>query len=238
VSEPPALSVVVPAYNEERRLPVTLGNLVPWLEANRPAFELVLVDDGSTDRTADVLREWAERHLRIRVVTQTPNRGKGRALAEGVKVSGGDLVLVSDTDFSTPITELPKLEAALEAGADVAIGSRAKRGAKVELSQPFYRVVMGKSFNLAVQAVLLPGIWDTQCGFKLFRGAIARDLFGGLATDGFGYDIDVLYQARRRGSRIAEVPVRWINSPETKVSPVRNSLEMFGDIFRVRFARR
>ncbi len=234
MSDTPELSVVVPAYNEERRLPITLENIVPFLESDSRRFEVILVDDGSTDRTLAIMREWAAGHPAIHNVAQSPNQGKGRALAEGVKASRGRLVLVSDTDFSTPITELAKLEAAIATGADIAIGSRAKRGAQVELSQPFYRVLMGKTFNLIVQLLILPGIWDTQCGFKLFRGEVARDLFGRLTTDGFGYDVDVLYRARRARCRIAEVPVRWINSPESKVSPVRSSLEMLGDILRLR----
>ena len=235
MSAAPDLSVVVPAYNEERRLPITLENVLPVLEADHRTFEMILVDDGSTDSTLAIMRDWAARHPCLHVVAQQPNLGKGRALAEGVKTSRGALVLVSDTDFSTPITELPKLESAIGAGADIAIGSRAKRGAQVELSQPAYRVLMGKTFNLIVQALILPGIWDTQCGFKLFRGEVARDLFGRLTTDGFSYDVDVLYRARRSKRRIAEVPVRWINSPESKVSPVRSSLEMLRDIIRLRF---
>ncbi len=231
------LSVVVPAYNEERRLPVTLAAVLPWLEARGPSFELILVDDGSLDGTLDLMREWASKHPAVRVVAQSPNRGKGRALAEGVKVACGRLVLVSDADFSTPITELGKLEEAIRGGADIAIGSRAKRGARVEHSQPFYRVLMGKTFNLVVQALILPGLWDTQCGFKLFRSEVAHDLFAALTTDRFGYDVDVLYRARRRRLRIAELPVRWINSPETKVNAVRDSSQMLKDILRLRFTR-
>jgi dolichyl-phosphate beta-glucosyltransferase len=235
VPEAPELSVVVPAFNEERRLPITLENVLPFLEACGRRFEVILVDDGSSDSTLAIMREWAQRHPCVLVVTQQPNLGKGRAIAQGVKVSRGGLVLVSDTDFSTPITELPKLEAAVDAGADIAIGSRGKRGSQVELSQPIYRVLMGKTFNLIVQGLILPGIWDTQCGFKLFRGGIARELFARLTTDGFSYDVDILFRARRARLRIIEVPVRWINSPESKVSPVRSSLQMLRDIFRLRF---
>jgi dolichyl-phosphate beta-glucosyltransferase len=237
VPEAPELSVVVPAYNEERRLPITLENVLPVLEAGGRGFEMILVDDGSSDATLAIMREWAESHPCVVVVAQQPNLGKGRAIAEGVKVARGRLVLVSDTDFSTPITELPKLEQALDAGADIAIGSRGKRGSQVELSQPVYRVLMGKTFNLIVQALILPGIWDTQCGFKLFRGPVAHDLFARLTTDGFSYDVDVLFRARRAHLRVSEVPVRWINSPESKVSPVRSSLQMLRDIFRLRFGR-
>jgi len=231
------LSVVVPCYNEEQRLPRTIELIERYLDARGEPYELILVDDGSADETRKVMDEAAARHPAVKIVLLPKNRGKGRALAEGVQVSRGETVLVTDADLSTPIDELPKLEAALAKGAGVAIGSRAVRGSRVELAQPIYRVLMGKVFNLIVQAVLLPGIWDTQCGFKLFRGDIARDVFAGLTTDGFGYDPEVLYLAKKKGMRIAEVPVVWRNSAPTKVSAVRSSLDMFRHVLRVRFRK-
>lgn len=231
------LSVVIPCFDEERRLPESLARAMPYLEARPRTFELILVDDGSRDGTLAMMRGLAASDPRVRVVGHQPNLGKGRALADGVAVSRGRLVLVSDADFSTPIEELDKLEARIAAGAGVAIASRAKRDSRVEVSQPIYRVLMGKTFNLMVQAVLLPGLWDTQCGFKLFRGDLGRRLFADLRTNGFGYDIEILYRARRQGTRIEEVPVSWYNSAPTKVAPLRHSLEMFADIFRVRLRR-
>ena len=231
------LSVVVPCYNEEQRLPRTIELIERYLDARGEPYELILVDDGSADETRKVMDEAAALHPGVKIVALPKNRGKGRALAEGVQVSRGETVLVTDADLSTPIDELPKLEAALAKGAGVAIGSRAVRGSRVELAQPIYRVLMGKVFNLIVQAVLLPGIWDTQCGFKLFRGDIARDVFAGLTTDGFGYDPEVLYLAKKKGMRIAEVPVVWRNSAPTKVSAVRSSLDMFRHVLRVRFRK-
>jgi dolichyl-phosphate beta-glucosyltransferase len=230
------LSVVVPCYNEEQRLPRTIELIERYLDARGDTYELILVDDGSVDGTRKVMDEAAARHA-SRIVALPRNRGKGRALAEGVKASQGETVLVTDADLSTPIEELAKLEAALATGAGVAIASRAVRGSRVELAQPIYRVLMGKAFNLIVQAVLLPGIWDTQCGFKLFRGDIARDVFAGLTTDGFGYDPEVLYLAKKKGVRIAEVPVVWRNSAPTKVMAVRSSLDMFRHVLRVRFGK-
>lgn len=232
---PVDLSVVIPCLDEERRLPESLATVVPYLESRPGTFELILVDDGSLDGTLALMRELANSDRRIRVVAHQPNLGKGRSLADGVAVSRGRLVLVSDADFSTPIGELPKLEARIRAGAGVAIASRATRGSRVEVSQPVYRVLMGKTFNLMVQAVLLPGLWDTQCGFKLFRGELGRRLFAELKTNGFGYDVEVLYRARRQGERIDEVAVSWYNSAPTKVAALRHSLEMFTDIFRIRF---
>jgi len=131
---------------------------------------------------------------------------------------------------------MPKLEAAIAAGADVAIGSRAKRGAR-EVDQPLHRRLMGKSFNLLVQGLLLPGIWDTQCGFKLFKGDVARDLFGRLRTEGFAYDVEILVLARRSGYQISEVPVRWINSSTSRVETVRHSRQMLTDVLHIRLGR-
>jgi dolichyl-phosphate beta-glucosyltransferase len=162
------------------------------------------------------------------------NQGKGRALASGMALSTGDVVLVSDADLSTPIDELPKLETMLRDGADIAIASRAKRGAEIEIAQPPHRVLMGKVFNLIVQALLLPGLWDTQCGFKLFKGRSGRELFSKLRTDGFAYDVEVLYRARCAKLVIAEVPVRWQHSAPTRVAAIRSSLQMLRDIFKIR----
>lgn len=236
--ERPRLSVVIPCYNEELRLPRTIEQIERYLGARGDRYELILVDDGSADDTRRVMEEAAAKNKSIRIVALPVNRGKGRALAEGVKVSRGDYVLVTDADLSTPIDELPKLDAALAAGAGVAIGSRAIKGSRVELSQPIYRVLMGKAFNIIVQLVLLPGIWDTQCGFKEFRGDIAHDVFAGLTTDGFGYDPEVLYLAKKRGVRIAEVPVVWRNSAPTKVNAISSSLDMFRHVVRIRFRHR
>jgi dolichyl-phosphate beta-glucosyltransferase len=147
-------------------------------------------------------------------------------------------VLISDADFSTPIDELVKLTAAIDAGSDVAIGSRAKRGSQVEISQPAHRVLMGKIFNLLVQVVVLPGFWDTQCGFKLWKGPAAREVFAEMKLDGnVAFDVEVLYRARRHGYRIAEIPVRWYDSIPSRISPLRHSAEALVDIAKIRFLK-
>jgi dolichyl-phosphate beta-glucosyltransferase len=229
------LSVVIPCYNEELRLPRTIELVERYLDGNKTTYELILVDDGSVDGTRQVMDAAARQHAGVQIEALPHNRGKGRALAVGVEAAKGDEVLVTDADLSTPIEELNKLQAALQRGAGIAIGSRALRASRVEVSQPFYRVLMGKGFNLIVQAVLLPGIWDTQCGFKLFRGDVAHRVFANLITDGFGYDPEVLYRARKEGVKIAEVPVVWRNSAPTKVSPVRSSVDMLKHVVRLRF---
>jgi dolichyl-phosphate beta-glucosyltransferase len=233
----PALSIVVPCYNEEKRLPRTIEQIERYLAGKGSVYELILVDDGSTDATRQIMDAAAKHNQRVRIQALRQNRGKGRALAEGVAAARGSEILVTDADLSTPIDELEKLQAEVRKGAGVAIASRALRASRVEISQPIYRVLMGKVFNLLVQVVLLPGIWDTQCGFKLFRADVAHDAFAQLTTDGFGYDPEVLYRAKQKGVRIAEVPVIWRNSAPTKVSPIKSSLDMFRHVLRIRFRR-
>jgi dolichyl-phosphate beta-glucosyltransferase len=233
----PALSIVVPCYNEEKRLPRTIEQIERYLAGKGSVYELILVDDGSTDATRQIMDAAAKHNQRVRIQALRQNRGKGRALAEGVAAARGSEILVTDADLSTPIEELDKLQAEVRKGAGVAIASRALRASRVEISQPIYRVLMGKVFNLLVQVVLLPGIWDTQCGFKLFRADVAHDAFAQLTTDGFGYDPEVLYRAKQKGVRIAEVPVIWRNSAPTKVSPIKSSLDMFRHVLRIRFRR-
>ncbi|MGH7867422.1 MAG: dolichyl-phosphate beta-glucosyltransferase [Candidatus Dormibacteraceae bacterium] len=223
------LSVVIPAYNEAERLPVTVEKIRDYLLKQNESFELILVDDGSADRTQVLMEELSEALSEVRMVALEQNRGKGRAIAEGVRVARGERILFSDADLSTPIEELFKLEQALEAGADIAIGSRAIRGG-AELEQHFYRRVMGRTLNLLVRIVLLRGLLDTQCGFKLFRAEVAHSLFEQLYTDGFAFDIEILRRAQQAGYRIAEVPVSWFNSESSRVSPIRHSFQVLRDL--------
>ena len=193
------LSVIVPCYNEQDRLPATVVAIKRYMSERGLEYELILSDDGSRDGTASAIAHAMNGAEQVRAATLPQNRGKGRALAAGVAMSRGDRVLLTDADLSTPIEELPKLEARLDAGAGVAIGSRSIKGSQIVISQPVYRVLMGKTFNLIVQTLLLPGLWDTQCGFKLFRGDLARAVFAELRTDGFGYDPEALYLAKSYG---------------------------------------
>jgi len=239
VADPPELSVVVPAYNESRRLPATLSVIKPYLNSLGVSWEVILVNDGSSDPTMELIR--GEQGLdpgHVRGIDLQPNGGKGRAVAAGVAASQGTLVLISDADFSTPIDEWLKLKAAIDGGSDVAIGSRAKRGSKVEISQPAHRVLMVNIFNLIVQVVVLPGFWDTQCGFKLWKGPVAREVFAEMKLDGnVAFDVEVLYRARRHGYRIAEIPVRWYDSIPSRISPLRHSAEALVDIAKIRFLK-
>lgn len=230
----PFITVVIPAFNEVKRLAVTLGPMWRSLRRRFADFEMIVVDDGSTDGTAEVVRTFSIEHQNVRLISYPINRGKGYAVRQGVLSSSGQYVLFSDADQSTPMREVRKLLRALES-CDIAIGSRAIRESRIAQYQPIYRVVMGKTFNKFVQLMTVPGVKDTQCGFKCFFGDEARELFSRCRIDGFSFDVEVLYLARRKGLRIAEVGVYWRNSPESKVHPVWHSLQMLRDLLRIRF---
>jgi dolichyl-phosphate beta-glucosyltransferase len=227
------LSVVIPAYNEQARLGPTLRAVVRYLEAEKPDFEVVVVDDGSTDRTSSVVREMAAEEPRIRLVELGANAGKGAAVRAGMLAAEGATILFSDADLATPIEELAKLERALAGGADIAIASRAADGADIRVRQHPLRELMGRTFNVMVRLSGLQGLRDTQCGFKLFRREAARDLFGRATVDGFAFDVEILVLARGR-YRVAEVPVVWRHIEESKVSPGTDAARMFFDLLRIR----
>ena len=233
-------SLVVPAFNEHRRIESSLRAIGEWTRS-RPGgwdWEVHLVDDGSTDGTRAVARRVAgEIDLPLRIHVHESNRGKGAAIRTGVLASTGDPILISDTDLSTPLSEWSKLAEKLPTHPS-AIGSRALRENLVRRKQPFYRQLLGRSGNLLVRLLAVPGIRDTQCGFKLFRGPVARDLFAESRIDRFAYDVEVLYLARARGISIAEVPVLWFNSPDSRVSVFRDSLATLRDLFRIRWIHR
>jgi dolichyl-phosphate beta-glucosyltransferase len=192
---------------------------------------VLVVDDGSRDRTVEVAEGFAARG--VRVIRHERNRGKGAAVRTGLIASRGDAVLLSDADASTPIEELEKLELSLPE-APVVFGSRAVAGSDIRQHQPFYRELMGKTFNQIIQLLGVRGVSDTQCGFKLLAGDVARELGAKLTIDGFAYDVELVWLARRHGYPIAEVGVIWVNSPDSRVDPIRSSLSMFRDVIRMR----
>ncbi|HEX3131292.1 MAG TPA: dolichyl-phosphate beta-glucosyltransferase [Thermoanaerobaculia bacterium] len=226
-----AVSLVIPAYNEAERLGSTLERAVGYLSRRGAPYEVLVVDDGSRDRTVEVAEGFSDRG--VRVIRHERNRGKGAAVRTGVLASQGDEVLLSDADASTPIEELEKLERSLSE-APVVFGSRAVDGADVRQHQPFYRELMGKTFNRIIRLLGVRGVSDTQCGFKLMAGDVARELGAKLTIDGFAYDVELVWLARRRGYPIAEVGVIWVNSPDSRVDPVRSSLSMLRDVIRMR----
>lgn len=229
------ISVVVPAFNEEERLKTTLPHLWRSLRRRFANFEILVVDDGSTDGTVAVASGFTAAYPEIRIIRYETNRGKGHAVRTGVLAAAGKVVLFSDADLSTPVREVAKLLRAIEEGNDVAIGSRARSESRIIAYQPAYRVLMGKTFNKIVRLLAVRGINDTQCGFKCFKREAAREIFSLCRIDGFSFDVEALWVARMQGLRIKEVGVLWRNDPRSKVHPVKHSLQMLRDLMLIRF---
>jgi len=233
---PPFLSVIIPAYNEEQRLPATLEAMAKHL-ATHPDWETetLVVDDGSKDGTRAMVQEWTSRFPGLRLVVNPQNLGKGATIQHGMRAAVAPWRLFADADNSTPFGQVDALiQVAQERNAQVVFGSRAIRGAKLEKRQPLRRELMGRVFNLMVQAIVLPGIRDTQCGFKLFSAEAAEAIFPRLTCKGFSFDVEALYLGKKLGFTLAEVPVRWINDERSSVSAIRDSWEMAKDLWKVR----
>jgi len=230
----PDLSIVIPAYNEGPRLGPTVREIVSYCRQHRGAFEVIVVDDGSLDDTSAVTRRLSEEFQELRLIRLAANHGKGYAVRAGILNAVGSHVLFADADGSTPIAEVERLRFALEEGADVAIGSRALEAEGIRVEARLYRHVIGRTFHQLVKWLANAGVADTQCGFKLFRALVAQDLFSRIRMDGYSFDVEVLIMARRRGYRIAEVPVNWTHKAGSKVRLTVDSLRMARDLFRIR----
>jgi len=232
----PYLSVVIPAYNEALRIRRTLEQVRRYLETRAFPCELILVDDGSQDETPRLLAEFCQHRPWARVLRNEPNRGKGYTVRRGVLEAGGRFVLFTDADLSAPIEEANKLLAALEStGADAAVGSRALDRRLIGVHQPWRREFAGRVFNLLVRLFTGLAIRDTQCGLKLFRRETTRRAFELQRVTGFGFDPELLFLIGRLGGKLVEVPVRWNDSPATKVRFLRDSMRMFFDLVALRW---
>lgn len=234
MSTAPELSIVIPSFNEEQRLPPTLEKIANYIREKRPNTEVIVVDDGSTDQTAAVAESWSGRIPKLRVVLNGRNRGKGFSVRHGSLEACGDIVLFTDADLSSPIEEAEKLLAALKSH-DVAIGSRAVDRSLIEVHESVFREFAGIIFNRIVRATLRLPFVDTQCGFKAFRRERCRIIFEQQTIERFGFDPELLYLARHHKLSIVEVPVRWAHSPATKVNMMRDSVQMFLDVFIIRW---
>ncbi len=230
----PFLSVVVPAYNEETRLPRTLDRLEEYYNDQGYDYEVIVVSDGSKDGTKDVVDRMTAQNPKFRLIEYQPNRGKGYAVRTGILAAQADLILFCDADLATPQEETEKLLKHMEAQADIAIGSRPLKESNLEVRQPIYRELLGRAFNGAVQLLAVRGIHDTQCGFKMFRRAVAVDVFNRCKLNGFSFDFEALLIARDLKYRIDEVPIRWMHQEGSKVSFVRDGIKMLLDLVRLR----
>jgi dolichyl-phosphate beta-glucosyltransferase len=234
VSVAPRWSVVIPAYDEARRLPAYLREVAAYFDGRDESYEVLVVDDGSRDDTAERVREIAASYPAVTIHSIPENRGKGHAVRLGMKMARGVLRLMADADGATRILELKRLEAAIQSGADLAVGSRALRDPSVVVRARSHRKLSGQVFNFIARCLGVSAVVDTQCGFKLFRGHVADDLFPALTTDGFGFDVELVLLAQRRGYRIAEVPINWADQPGSKVGVLRDGPLMLAQIVRAR----
>jgi dolichyl-phosphate beta-glucosyltransferase len=228
-------SIVIPAYNESQRLGATLDKVLAYVRAQRWDAEVIVVNDGSRDNTAEIVRAFAAKDPMVRLVENPGNRGKGYSVRNGILSSRGDIVVFSDADLSSPIEEMPKLLEALAAGADIAIGSRWLRTELQTQRQSLHRQVFGRIFNLLMRAVLGLQFKDTQCGFKAFTRAAAQAIFPLERIERWGFDPEILFLARKFGLRTEEVPVQWGHSGGTRINPLVDGARMCQEMLRIRW---
>ncbi|MGH7507003.1 MAG: dolichyl-phosphate beta-glucosyltransferase, partial [Longimicrobiales bacterium] len=230
----PRMSIVIPAYNEESRIERTLREITFYCRGRREPFEVIVVDDGSRDGTVERVRSLTRELREIRLIRVPQRFGKGFAVRTGVLNARGGNVLFADADGATPIADVARLEEMILAGADIAIGSRSMRSGEVRVDGRTHRRIMDRVFHALVSIVAVRGFQDTQCGFKLMRADVARDLFSRTRIDGFSFDVELLLMAVHRGYRVREVAVNWTHRPGSRFNPVVDSLRMVADVFLIR----
>jgi dolichyl-phosphate beta-glucosyltransferase len=228
----PELSIVIPAYNEESRIVPTLQQIYDFVGSVLGDFEVIVVDDGSTDRTAELVLAFASDHPRTRLISNDRNRGKGYSVRHGALSAQHKFVLFTDADNSTPIQQVEKL-AGFVTTRSLVIASRALAGSRLKIKQPWYRTLMGRTFRLIVQGMVVPGIQDTQCGFKLAGRDVVDAVFPRMQVEGFAFDVELIARTLRLGFDVHEVAVDWADDPRSSVSPVRDSARMFRDVVKI-----
>ncbi|MEQ1822098.1 MAG: dolichyl-phosphate beta-glucosyltransferase [Fimbriimonadaceae bacterium] len=233
----PYLAVIIPAYNEEVRITRTLERVNEYFSAQSYSWSVTVVSDGSKDQTCELVRNFAKTHENFSLMDLAPNEGKGSAVRQGILAAEGEFILFSDADLAAPIEEVEKLYPKMESF-DIAIGSRPLKESNLEVRQPFYREAFGRTANKLIQLLAVKGIKDTQCGFKLFKHGVAKDVFSRCALNGFSFDFEALMIAQILNYKIAEVPIRWSHQEGSKVVIWRDAPKAFFDLFRLRLKGR
>lgn len=232
-AQQPLLSLIIPAYNEAERLPQTLPPVFDFLETQPYVFEIIIVNNNSSDNTRQIALEYATSRPYVRVIDELA-QGKGAAVRTGMLAATGDYLFMADADFSMPVEEIAKFLPPQLSQYDVAIGSREAPGA-VRYNEPQYRHFMGRVFNFYVKTLAIPGFEDTQCGFKCFRREVAWDILPYQSIDGWAFDVELLFIALRRDYRVVEVPVQWYYGENSRVSPIRDTINMIREVLRIRY---
>jgi dolichyl-phosphate beta-glucosyltransferase len=233
LTQHPFLSIIVPAYNEEDRLPQSLNKILQFIQEQDYISEIILVENGSHDRTLEIARAFSAHFSMIKVFHES-QKGKGLAVKTGMLQAGGDYRFICDVDLSMPVEDINRFLPPAVSDADVAIASREAPGAQ-RFDEPEYRHLIGRVFNTLVKLIALPGLQDTQCGFKCFKGDVAERLFPHLTITGWTFDVELLFMARKLGYRIREIPIHWYYHPHSKVHVLRDSLRMSLDLLRIRW---
>jgi dolichyl-phosphate beta-glucosyltransferase len=231
----PTYSIIIPAYNEGLRVSATLERVLAYIAERGWEAEVIAVNDGSRDKTAEIIRGFAEKNPRVQLLENPGNRGKGYSVRNGMLHAQGEILLFSDADLSSPIEEAEKLFAAITAGADIAIGSRWLRSDLQTQRQPLYRQVFGRTFNLMLRVTLGLNFKDTQCGFKAFTRRAASTIFALQKIERWGFDPELLYLANKFGLKVAEIPVAWAHSEGTRINPLRDGTKMFLEMLKIRW---
>jgi len=232
------LSLVIPAYNEEKRIGKSLEKIIEYLYSKDVTTEVLVINDGSKDNTSSISASYKEKYPLLNVLENEQNKGKGYSVKRGVLSAAGDFIIFTDADLSTPIEETDKVLSALQEGYDVAIGSRHVKGAKIEIKQPLHRHIMGRVFNFFVRIFTVPYISDSQCGFKGFKKEKAIEIFNRMDTYGWSFDVEILYLAHKLELKIKEVPITWRDSPASRINPLTDPLKMFTDVIKIRWKHR
>ncbi|MCM8808903.1 MAG: glycosyltransferase family 2 protein [Candidatus Omnitrophica bacterium] len=231
------ISIVIPAYNEEKRILKTIERIYKYFKNKNYDFEIIVVDDGSKDKTFEIVEKFAKNKKEIIILKHPKNLGKGAAVRTGVLSASGNFILFTDADLSTPIEEFEKLKEKIENGYDIAIGSRGLKDSKIVIPQPFYRRIIGKIFPILVRLIVIKDFKDTQCGFKLFKKEQGKKIFSQLKTGGFAFDVEVLAKAKKEGYKIAEVGIVWYNSPRSSVRILKDSFRMFFSLLKIKLKK-
>ena len=230
-----SISIVIPAYNEAERIGPTIETIHDYFRKKPQSFDIIVINDGSKDNTANIVLDLAKEIRNVILLDIPINQGKGFAARKGMIHAAHDLILLTDADLSTPVDEFEKLVPWMRKGYDIVIGSRGMKESEITLRQPWYRRMMGKAFNLLVRTLIVNDFKDTQCGFKLFRRGAAARIFRASKINGFAFDVEILLIAKKMGYKTKEVPIRWIDSPRSRVNPLRDPVKMLLDLLRVKF---
>lgn len=230
-----SISIVIPAYNEAERIGPTIETIHDYFRKKPQSFDIIVINDGSRDNTANIVLDLAKEIRNVILLDIPINQGKGFAARKGMIHAAHDLILLTDADLSTPVDEFEKLVPWMRKGYDIVIGSRGMKESEITLRQPWYRRMMGKAFNLLVRTLIVNDFKDTQCGFKLFRRGAAARIFRASKINGFAFDVEILLIAKKMGYKTKEVPIRWIDSPRSRVNPLRDPVKMLLDLLRVKF---